>query len=190
MTPSLPPGVQRKPVLETGSSPAWNAAGAWLRQHQFALIFGLIFTAKSAARLLKHSTNQRHRQAAALATRILRRLSDEWFGLVVANAFTAFWLTLAIQCTQTFTWRLFFWHLLAEFFRPALHALAGVVPGSGFFGDLFTWYQDNQLKFTFWILYSGAICDDLGLPNYKSLGRWIRRRFLAPAARPENVILP
>lgn len=178
MTPSLPPVMAGKQVLETEPSPVWNACGAWLHRHRFALIFGLLFAAKSAARLFKHSGNESHRQAAATASRILHRVSEEWFGLVVINAFTASWLTMVLQWSQAFSWTQLVWHSLAASIRPAIHALAGVVPGANLLGTLFAWYQTNQVKFTFWLLYSAAICDDLGLPNYKCLWRWMRRRVL------------
>jgi hypothetical protein len=40
-----------------------------------------------------------------------------------------------------------------------------------------TWYGVNQTKFAFWLLYSAALCDDLGLPNYKTLARRAWNRF-------------
>jgi hypothetical protein len=40
----------------------------------------------------------------------------------------------------------------------------------------FEWYGENGFKFCFWVFYLGAICDDLGIPNFKSLGRWIGRK--------------
>jgi hypothetical protein len=174
MTPSLPAHAHRQ-LLEAEPSPAWNAAGAWLREHRFAILFALFFVAKSATRLLKHSSNEKHRNAAALTSRILRAFSKDWFSLVVVNAFTAFWLTMVVQWTQGFSWKHFVWQFLADQSSPAVHSLAKIVPGSGLLDALIAWYQHNQVKFTFWLLYSGAICDDLGLPNYKSLWRWFRR---------------
>ena len=177
MTPSMPVPVHRQ-LLEAESSPAGNAVGAWLRQHRFALLFALFFAARSAARLLKYSSNETHRYAAALTSRILRVVSKDWFSLVVVNAFTAFWLTMVIQWTQSFSWKQFVWRTVADEISREFPALLKIVPGSGLLGALFAWYQSNQVKFTFWLLYSAAICDDLGLPNYKSLWRWLRRRYL------------
>ena len=39
-----------------------------------------------------------------------------------------------------------------------------------------SWYHQNQLRLTFWGFYFAAICDDLGLPNIKTLGRSLWKR--------------
>jgi hypothetical protein len=54
--------------------------------------------------------------------------------------------------------------------------MASAGPGAGSVGRWYWWYGQNQAKFLFWLLYSAAICDDLGLPNYKTLIRWGGRR--------------
>jgi hypothetical protein len=41
----------------------------------------------------------------------------------------------------------------------------------------FKWYGANQMKLNFWFLYLAGICDDVGLPNIKALGRWLWRRW-------------
>lgn len=177
MTPTPPPGLARKQVLEAEPSAVWNASSAWVHQHRFALLFALIFTGKSAARLLKYSGNDNHRQAAAWTNRILSAVSKEWFSLVVGNAFSAFWVAMALQWAQAFSWSQILWECLGDAFHPALQALGSLVPGGNFLGNLYAWYQANQFKFTFWLIYSAGICDDLGLPNYKTLGRWLWRKF-------------
>jgi hypothetical protein len=191
MTPSLPAHAHRQ-LLEAEPSPAWNAVGAWLREHRFAILFALFFVAKSATRLIKHSSNEKHRRAAALTSRILRAVSEDWFSLVVVNAFTAFWLTMVVQWTQGYSWKHFLWQVVADQASPAVQELARIAPGSGLLRALFAWYQANQVKFTFWLLYSAAICDDLGLPNYKSLWRWFRRRLQKrfSASRPSGQTPP
>jgi hypothetical protein len=64
-------------------------------------------------------------------------------------------------------------------FSPVLQAAIRLAGGS--LPDLverwFSWYGANQAKFAFWLLYSAALCDDLGLPNYKTLARRPWNRF-------------
>jgi len=48
----------------------------------------------------------------------------------------------------------------------------------------FNWYGDNQLRLNFWVIYLGAICDDFGIPNFKSLARWFWRRVQANRVNP------
>src|SRR5262249_4227038 len=38
------------------------------------------------------------------------------------------------------------------------------------------WFGQNQARFDFWIIYLAAICDDLGIPSIKTLGRWLWRK--------------
>lgn len=82
--------------------------------------------------------------------------------------------------TQQFSWTALLWRLLVD---PILHVLMGLVRGllgHGAQGSLqgwLDWYGDNQIKFNFWLIYTAAICDDLGLPNLKTLARWVWRRW-------------
>jgi hypothetical protein len=175
MAPSLPPGLAHKPALEAAPSPTWDSLRHWFEGHRFAILFALIFTAKMATRLIRHSPNAEHRNAAAWSQRLYRRVADQWFGLVVANAFTAFGLAFAFQWTRGFTLTQILWRVVADLFSPLIHAVTAFLPGAGLLGNLVDWYNENQFKFTFWLLYSAAICDDLGLPNYKALGRWLWR---------------
>jgi hypothetical protein len=69
--------------------------------------------------------------------------------------------------------------LVSNLLSPAIHSITDALPGSGVIHgitSLFSWYGENQFKFTFWLLFSAGICDDLGLPNYKTLSRWIWRK--------------
>jgi hypothetical protein len=179
MMPSLPPGFAATPNAEAAPS-AWDFA--WFQQHRFALLFAVFFTLKAAGRLARYSANQEHRNAVASLKRVTHRFSGGWFSLVVANAFTAFIGVLILQFTQQFSLTHLLWQFILGLFQPLFHALASLVPSRGarLFGGWWAWFGDNQLKFTFWLLYSAAICDDLGLPNYKSLGRFLWRRYFAP----------
>jgi hypothetical protein len=188
MTPSLPPGLAHKPQAEAEPS-AWNFS--WLQEHRFALLFAAFFLVEAGTRLARYSGNARQRRAAALIQRLRRRASAEWINVIVVNAFGAFVTVLVIQVTQQFTWSALLWSFIWDAIRSVARTVASVLPGGGLFrgvGALFSWYQENQFKFMFWFLYAAAICDDLGLPNFKSLGRYLwrrwRRRHLPPAEKP------
>jgi hypothetical protein len=77
-------------------------------------------------------------------------------------------------------------NLLLAATLPALKTIGTFVFGSAivnFVGGMFAWYGDNQIRFNFWILYVAAVCDDLGIPNLKTLARllwarWQKRNFV------------
>ncbi len=71
------------------------------------------------------------------------------------------------------------WGWFAESILPGLHKLAEQVFGASRvdgFRRLFSWYGENQFKFDFWFIYFASVCDDLGLPNLKTLARFFWRR--------------
>jgi len=184
MTPSLPPAMAHRLSPEAEPSPFWHAVGSGFHRHELGILFAVLFLAKSAARLLQHSPDEDRRRAADRVHRVLGRLSDGWFGLVVANAFVAFMGVMLLQFTRQFSWSQILWNLASGWVQSWLDALAHLLPGHGNQSALrewVNWYQQNQFKFLFWVLYLGAIGDDLGLPNYKALGRWLwlsaRRRW-------------
>ena len=111
--------------------------------------------------------------------KIGRHLSEDWFSLIVANAFVAMASAMVLAWAQEFSLIQMVWHWFLESIRPGLHNLAALVLGvarADAIGKLFSWYGDNQLKFNFWIIYVASVCDDLGLPNLKTLARFIWRR--------------
>jgi hypothetical protein len=188
MTPSLPPGLAGRPDPEA----LWDFR--FFHQHQFALIFAMLFIAKAAGRFVRYSRNEHHRNAAAWMKRASRGISGQWFSLVVINAFVALGAVLMVQLAQKFSFTHWLWHFLASLFDPVISAIASVFP-SRFVGavkSLAGWYDANHFKFIFWLFYSAAICDDLGLPNYKTLGRflwrrfWIRRKSVAASTTPRT----
>jgi hypothetical protein len=85
---------------------------------------------------------------------------------------------------ETFTGTRFLVNLLLAAILPPIKTIAALALGSGivnFIGGLLDWYGDNQLRFNFWVLYVAAVCDDLGIPNLKTLARfawsrWFRHR--------------
>lgn len=185
MVPSLPPGVAGKPLLE---NPASMASGFGLfQQHRFAFIFAILFIGKAAARLAGHSPNEQHRRAAAGLQRVFGRVSDQWFRLIVVNAFVALITAVVIEFAERFSPTRFLWQAIVELCRPVIQAVAGLFTHHGPFGLIQTlagWYHENQLKFMFWFFYSAAICDDLGLPNFKTLGRLLWRRCFGRKSSP------
>ena len=184
MTPSLPPGWAGKPLPEAVPSPIWDAFRTGFSQHQFATLVVVIWVARAASRLARFSQNKKYRRAAAWLVRASHRIGDEWFGLLVSNAFAAFFGVMILQWSQAFSVAGWLWGAVGDLLSPLTHAIMGVHSSGGLFhalASLFSWYGDNQFKFAFWLLFSAGICDDLGLPNYKSLARWLwcklRRRF-------------
>jgi hypothetical protein len=188
MTPSLPPGLASEPGVKPGASPALSLSS----RERLGLIFGVLFVGMAAGRLMRYSRNQERRNAAAGLTRITRRVATEWFRLVVVNAIIASVMVYVLQFTSRFTWMKGLWHLLGGLVQPLIQAVAGFLPDGplGAIKGWVNWFNANQLKFSFWLLYSAAICDDLGLPNYKALGRFLWRRLtkskppVAAATRP------
>jgi hypothetical protein len=176
MTPTLPPALTGEPKLEAEGS---ALSFSFLRQNRFGLIFLVLFSGIVAGRLLKYSRSEPQRRAAAQAGRIFRRVSDQWFSLVVINALLALVGLTIIQFTRQFTLTQFLWNILGDLVRAGVQATATLFPAGvvSFIEGFVAWYGTNQYKFIFWLLYTAAICDDLGLPNYKALGRFLWRRF-------------
>jgi hypothetical protein len=170
MAPSLPPGLVGEPGSESEASPAFNLSS----RERFGVIFAILFVGLAAGRLMRYSRNQERRNAVAWLTRVSRRVSADWFRLVIVNAFIASIMASVLQITSQLTMTKMLWNLL----QPLIQVVAGFLPDGpvGVIKGLANWFNANQLKFSFWLLYSAAICDDLGLPNYKTLGRYLSRR--------------
>jgi len=187
MTPSLPPGLAWHPVAEAAPSP-WTGLWEWLVPHKFAVIFGVLFVVKAGLRLAQYSPRSEHHRFALRMDSLTQRISDQWFKLLVLNAFGAWISAMVLQWAQraSFTEMLWRWIVL-DLIHPILEALARI-PGVGWVGSWLDWYGDNSFKFNFWLLYTAAICDDLGVPNLKSLGRWAWRRYVLQ--KPGTVAAP
>jgi hypothetical protein len=191
MMPSLPPGLENFPAVTGAPSHAWHASRNVIHRHSFAVLFVVLFVAKSALRLAHYATGPLPRKAAARALRVARRFSRHWFRLLVTNAIAAFVSVLIVQWTQRFSLTHFIWEAIGGVFHAALGGAARLVGGSvpELVERWFSWFGANQTKFAFWLLYSAAICDDLGLPNYKTLARrtW---EWLCKALKRGNVSRP
>ena len=179
MTPSLPPGLEGHPALNSVPAHWWHASQNTIHRHAFAILFLALFVVKSALRLAHYSRNPRQRKAAARALWATHRISRNWFGLLIKNAFAAFAGVLVLQFVQNFSLTHWLWEAVRNVFSPVLQAAVRLVGGSlpGLVERWFSWYGANQTKFAFWLLYSAALCDDLGLPNYKTLARRAWKRF-------------
>jgi ABC-type Fe3+-siderophore transport system permease subunit len=188
MSPSLPPGLTGEPKLEAEGS-ASALSFSFFRQNRLGLIFLVLFSGIAAGRLLKYSGSEHQRRAAAQVGRILRRVSNQWLSLVVINAFLALVGVIIIEFSQQFTLTQLLWNTLGDLVRAGLQAIATLFPAGAvsFVEGFVAWYKANHYKFIFWLLYTAAICDDLGLPNYKALGRFLWRRLFKrkyPVAQP------
>jgi hypothetical protein len=172
MTPTLP----GEPKLET-SSPS-NPTFHFGARERFILIFAVVFAGMAFGRLMKFSRTASHRSVADLGGRLWQRASEEWFQLVVVNAFIASILVSVLHVTNQTAPLKLLWGFIAGLVQPLIGVLTNLLPQglASFTKGLLAWFDANQLKFSFWLLYSAAICDDLGLPNYKALTRWLWRR--------------
>jgi hypothetical protein len=175
MTPSAPP-IGVKPEADVRSWSVSHGLRAFVSHNHFWILFSVVFLAIAASRFAPHLRDPEHRKFAALVLRINRRITCNWFSLFVLNAFTAWISTIVFVAVQHFSWTQVLWSWISAVIHPLFQSLANAVPGAGSVGRWYAWYGQNQAKFLFWLLYSAAICDDLGLPNYKTLIRWGARR--------------
>jgi len=156
----------------------WSVA----HKHQFAIVYVIVFALCARARIIAVSPGATGETSVAETRfqKISVHFSENWFGLVVGNAFGALISAIVIYFIETFTGTSFLIKLLLAAILPAVKGIATFILGSrivNFIGDMFNWYGDNQLRFNFWILYVAAICDDLGLPNLKTLARYVWTRW-------------
>jgi hypothetical protein len=105
--------------------------------------------------------------------RIQEALRENWFGLIVGNAFGAMITVVVALWIQRFSSVEWSW---TQFILPAIHGVVESVFGQHAVRAIdswFDWFGQNQPKFDFWFIYFAAVCDDLGIPNIKTLGRWL-----------------
>lgn len=176
MTPSLPPHLGHAMHPEAASGWAWTFS--WFHQHRFAFLSGVFFIVGAWNRLSAFS-NSGQGPLTVSAAAFGRRIADQWFGLIVANAFSAFIAVWVVQLVQQFSFTHMLWGVLSETVRPVLQPLEQPLGRLGllrWLEDMWVWYNQNQSRFLFWFLYGAAMCDDLGLPNLKTLARSSWRR--------------
>jgi hypothetical protein len=178
MIPSAPPGLTGQPGLEAETSSAWHWQSPF-KEHRFAIVFALLFILQAARGLCGRSDLQGQSKTASRLQKIGRRLSEDWFSLIVVNAFGALVGATVLAWTQEFSFTKMLWGWFLESVLPGLHHLAEQILGASradAIGRWFSWYGDNQLKLDFWLIYLASVCDDLGIPNLKTLARFIWRR--------------
>src|SRR5947209_7842585 len=155
MTPSLPPFLAGISVPQSNSSSSgmlhkwWSSA----HEHQFAIVFTILFAVYARMRLMAVFCITG--EASIIPTRLQKirnRLSEDWFRLIIGNAFGALVSAIVLYFVENFTGTRILFNLLLAAILPAINAVATLVLGSGivnFIGGLFSWYGDNQLRFNF-----------------------------------------
>jgi hypothetical protein len=181
MVPTLPPGFERLPAAQ--DHPWWHTAPSG----GFTFCFAIFFIHSLWVGF--------HGQGAGAGKRIGRILShlrENWFGLMVGNAIGA-WVTVTVLShLPSFSPFQMLWHWFLGWALPSLRAIAIFVLGASntaSVSDWFSWYNSNQIKLNFWVLYLAGAFDDLGVPNVKAMARWSWRRFQEPkpATSPASI---
>ena len=191
MVPSLPLGLSHSVSAEAeAASPhsSWQTS----YQQRFVLVFAILFTVSAWARLSRHSVDPLTSRRAARVQRLGRRIAEGWFGLIVGNAFGAMIAAMVASWVQQFSFTQVVLHWLWSVIGVPIHGILERVDSSAGIDGWFSWYNANQLKFSFWVFYLAAICDDLGLPNLKTVARlvWRRVRGKHTCSCSENVTSP
>jgi hypothetical protein len=181
MIPSAPPGFFGKPEAEASSGANWKAWSDSFHHHQFLIVFGLVFVPTVWARLAGRNGEEAGPEGASRLQKLNRKLSEEWFSLIVGNALGAMVSAMMVVWVSQFSMTRMLFGWLLDAIWAGIQDIARHVFGAGNEAHAeawFNWYNQNQLKFTFWFLYLAAICDDLGIPNLKTLGLRLYRRIL------------
>jgi hypothetical protein len=193
MTPSVPPAFEKAEAEVAKPRSAPHSWSPFVSRHKFVIVFGVVFAASLAVRLagpIGISTGPGLK-------RIHDQITENWFDLIIGNAFGALISAMVLSWTQEWSLsRLMVGKVLeamASFSQDTTSWLLGANAGDSLRGWM-GWYGENRLKFAFWCFYVAAICDDLGIPNFKSLGRYVLQRYrmrncrdAAPAEPPKSV---
>ncbi len=179
MAPSAPPGFAGKPEAEAVHSSAWRSVRGVLDQHAFAIVFSVLFACTLWVRLARPKETRDRTKSTSRLQKMGKHLAEEWFSLIVVNAIGAMISAIVLVWVQQFTVdKIFLGWLVDSVLAGVINVVQALLwngPANGLHA-WFDWYGDNLLKFNFWIFYLAAICDDLGLPTFKTLGRWLGRR--------------
>ena len=169
MIPGAPPGFSGPVALPVTPVAWWNA----LTSHRFQILFAVVFLVCLRGELSKRSPKNDSQNRTSRWHRIGRRFSENWFGSLIGNAFLAMVLAMVLAKLPSFSAWQWFWHWLIGWLHPERMLGDGAA-------RWFDWYGHNQIKFNFWFLYIAAVSDDFGIPNFKSLARWLWRRWTKP----------
>jgi len=182
MIPSAPPGFASG--MEAPS--AWIVWWTAIKGIKFYIAFFVLFFLGVRARFIAGEIpTGEQAKGADRWERVRRRFADNWFVSLVGNAFVAMALASVVLAISNFTVWYWFWHWVG-----------GLIPLESILGERWAnrlqpwwdWYDHNQLKFNFWLIYVGAVADDMGLPNLKSLGRRAWRRWSRPRTQLAPVV--
>jgi len=182
MAPSLPPGVDGKTFSAAGHSISSLLQWPSIKEHQFLIVYCIFLLHNLRIRLFRKPWPEADSILEYQPSSDRKRFLRGWFGLIVGNAFGAMFSALALFWAQQFSLSQLFWHAVLQPVAAFLQSIAASLFGqssASTFQNWISWYGENQLKFNFWILYLAAICDDLGIPNLKTLARWCWHRILA-----------
>lgn len=168
MLPSAPPGFER--AESTGH---WSAWKGFFSTNLFWIVFGVLFVAGLRQRFFPRTAAAGRKPSRW--QRISQRASEHWFGSLITNAFIAMGLSIALAAIPSLSVWHWFWNAVSGFLNHLVASAFGESSASRFNAWL-DWYGNNLLKFNFWLIFVGGVCDDLGIPNYKSLWRWFWRR--------------
>lgn len=187
MTPTLPGFLHSGSAENVNSSSTLHEWWSSVHEHQFIIIYSILFVVFVRMRLARI-----YPQLAGSSSwggirlqKISVRLSKDWFHLIVGNAFGALISAIVLYFVGNFTGVRLLFNLVLAAILPTIQAVATFIFGAtvtNFLGGLISWYGDNQLRFNFWLLYVAAVCDDLGIPNLKTLTRLLWTRFRGPKA--------
>ena len=181
MIPSALPGFEGGAASDYVSNTGvwWDA----LFSLRFKIFYAAMFLICLRQQLASASPAQNAQGRVPRWQRIGRLFSENWFGSLIGNAFLAMGLAIALARIPDFS-----------FWKWSWNWLISVTPVGGWFNDgpltwlkpWLAWYDHNKVKFYFWLIYFAAVCDDFGIPNFKTLTRWLWRRWKKPKTLPAN----
>lgn len=167
MIPSPPPGFEGQYSWKSHHHGGWHM----FHQRAFVIFFAIFFIHSLWVGF--------HARPGGRIPRILSNLRKNWFGLIIGNAIGAWVAVLILGLLPNISlWRML-WHWVWGMILPILGGIAHFVFGDAAadgVGNWLSWFDANRLKLTFWIIFLGGAFDDLGVPNYKTLARWLWRR--------------
>ncbi len=166
-----PPPLLRDAFAAPGPHPA--AAIAWwsvVKGHAFAAFFLLFFLHSLWAGFFGQGKLAGDDDQAGRLGKALKNLRENWFEIIIGNAIGAWVIAVLLAAIPNFS----LWSILGPEILGWLPPLPTLWEGQS---DWLNWYGQNQQKLNFWLIYFAGACDDLGLPNLKTWGRWSWRRW-------------
>jgi hypothetical protein len=184
MIPSLPPGFAASSTHAAAQHDGANS----VRSPAFGILFTLFFLHSIWVGFRFPGTASNHR-----ALRLIARLRENWFSLIITNAISAWVAAVILSAIPNFSLTHIFWQWVWAAVTPSLtsicHHLFGASNTSSW-AEWYSWYQTNNHRLYFWILYLAGACDDLGLPNFKTLARFAWRRYRQRQALASTLLAP